>query len=320
MIITVIMIWDLLDKGEDKMVIQTVDGAICEDRLGKTYIHEHLKIDLSKHKGSDDTNFNDLEAVIEEMKTLKSKGVNSIVEVTNRGMGQDIAAMQKVSRQCQLNIIASTGFYKEPYLPDYFYTMTEKELAKLLVKDILEGIDKTGVKAHVIGEVGTGKENISDEEAKIFGIAIAAHLETGRPISTHTTLGNLALQQLKILSDSQVDLQKVVIGHLDLNCDKDYHLRVADSGCYMAFDTIGKTSYQLDGKRAEHIKILIDRGHVNQIMLSQDITRKSHLQSRGGIGYNYLMDTFVPMLREVGVRETEIDQMLIDNPKRFLAI
>ena len=49
-----------------------------------------------------------------------------------------------------------------------------------------------------------------------------------------------------------------------------------------------------------------------------DITRKSHLKKWGGPGYAYLFETFLPMLREYGLSEEQIDMLLIDNPDRIL--
>lgn len=300
------------------MAINTVNGLIKEEELGKTYIHEHLKIDLSGHKKDLDTRFDDVDAVIEEMKILKSKGISSLIEVTNRGMGRDIEAMKRIAEESKINVIASTGFYKEPYLPEYVYEMNEKELSKLLIKDIEVGIDDTDIKAHMIGEIGTSKNIITPMERKVFEVSSRAHVETGKPIYTHTTLGTMGLEQIKIFKEYGVDLAKVVIGHLDLNCDLDYHLKIADAGCYLAFDTVGKINYQPEQNRIETIKALISRGHIDQIVLSQDITRKSHLKVNGGIGYSYLLDTFVPKLIENGVNEKQIEHMMKNNPKRLL--
>lgn len=302
------------------MSITTINGVINKDDLGKTYIHEHLSIDLSSVKQDLDTRFDDIESLIEEMKKIKNKGIDSIVEVTNRGMGRNVNAMKRVALETGLNVIASTGFYKEPFLPAYVYEMDEKKLAKLLVKDILLGMDDTSIKAHVIGEIGTSKDTMTDMEHKVFKVAARAHLETGRPISTHTTLGTYALEQIKFFKESNIDLSKVVMGHLDLNCDLEYHLKVADSGCFLAFDTIGKSNYQLDDTRIKHIKELINRGHLNQIVLSHDITRKSHLLANGGIGYSHLLDQFIPKLLEAGINESQIDTMMIENPKRLLDV
>ncbi|MTI94757.1 MAG: phosphotriesterase-related protein [Firmicutes bacterium] len=302
------------------MYIQTVQGWKEADELGKTYCHEHLQLDLSGQKQDPDTNFDDLEAVIAECSRLADRGLGALVEVTNRGMGRNVAAMQRVSSETGIHVIASTGFYKEPYLPDYFYTETEAALVRMLLTDILEGMDGTGVRAHVIGEVGTSRDQITDEERRLFRVAAAAHCETGHPVYTHTTLGTMALEQLALLKERGVDLTRVAIGHLDLACDREYHLRIADQGCFLAFDTIGKLNYERDEARAEHLRALFDRGHGGQILLSQDVTRKSHLEKNGGIGYSYLLDKFVPLLQEYRFTDSDLEQVLVTNPGKFLAV
>lgn len=299
-------------------MITTVKGKV--KRLGKTYIHEHIKLDLSGHKKDPDTNYNDTNEVMLELKELRKKGIDSIVEVTNRGMGRDVLIMVELAERTGLNIIASTGFYKEPFLPQYFYQLSDKELTNMLIKDIEEGMDETHIKAHVLGEVGTSHNRITDTERRLFYIIGNVHLNTGRPIFTHTTLGTMALEQIQILEERNVDLEKVLIGHMDLNYNMEYHLRVADKGCYLGFDTIGKINYQPDENRIQLIKELVARGHENQIVLSLDLTRKSHLKKYKGIGYSYIVDKFIPLLIESGIKEETISKFLVDNPNRLLNI
>lgn len=297
-------------------MITTITGNI--NNLGKTYIHEHIKVDLSGHKKDPDTKYNNIDELILEFKKLKNKGIDSIIEVTNRGMGRDINSMLVVAQNTGLNIVASTGFYKEPFLPDYFYKLSDKELIKLLIKDIEIGIDGTDAKAHVLGEVGTSHNIIKPMEERALKLVAYTHRETGKPIFTHTTLGTMGLEQIEILNSKAVDLEKVLVGHMDLNFDLEYHLRIADKGCYLGFDTIGKLNYQPDENRVELIKELINRGHEEQIVLSLDLTRNSHLKNLGGIGYCYLIDVFIPKLIDSGIKEKTIDKFLIDNPNRLL--
>lgn len=297
-------------------MITTITGQITNP--GKTYIHEHLKINLSGHKKDPDTNFDDIEKVSLELSTLKHDGIETIVDVTNRGMGRDIHAMLQVAETTGLNIIASTGFYKEPFLPDYVYQQSDKELIKVLLEDVEIGIDGTKAKAHVLGEVGTSHNTITPVEERLLKLISQIHCQTGKPIFTHTTLGTMALEQLELLKYWGVDTEKVLVGHLDLSSDLDYHLRVADSGCFLGFDTVGKLNYQPDETRVKIISELIKRGHQDQIVLSQDLTRKSHLKENGGIGYSYLYNNFMPKLIDEGITEHTIEKLLIQNPSKLL--
>ena len=284
---------------------------------GITYSHEHTTIDLSGVKKDLDCRQNEFEKTLAEFKNLKKLGVARIVDVTARGMGRNIPYVQKIMAGSGLKILVATGYYKEPFLPQEVYELTEAELAKIMVRELTSGIDDTGVRASVIGEIGTGKGAMAPVEEKVFRAAARAHLETGKPISTHTTLGTLGLEQLKLFKEVGVDLTKVYIGHVDLSHDIDYILRLLDTGANVGFDTVGKNNYAPDEERIAFLKTIEAHGLSGQVMLSMDITRKSHLKANGGLGYAYLLENFVPRLLKAGIKEKTCQQFLVDNALRL---
>lgn len=284
---------------------------------GYTLMHEHMTIDLSGQKHNLDCKVDCIDEITKEMKKLYSKGVRNIVEVTNRGMGRNVKNIVKISKESGINFICSTGFYKEPFLPDYVYEMDKEEIAELLINDIEIGIDGTGIKAQLLGEIGTSKDHMTKEEEKIFESIVIAHKKTGVPISTHTTLGTNALGQIEFFEKNNVDLSKVNIGHVDLSGDIQYIIEILSKGVYISFDTIGKNNYLLDSKRVEMLKILQDMNLLNKVFLSQDISRKSNMEFMGGIGYSYIFDSFIPMLKEKGITDESLDLMLCKNPMNF---
>jgi phosphotriesterase-related protein len=231
-------------------------------------------------------------------------------------MGRDMRRMSMLSKASGINVVASTGYYKTPYLPDEVRNKDARELAEVMINEIRDGIGDTGVKAGIIGEIGTS-DVFTDDERKVFTAACYAHNETGAPIYTHTTMGRLAIEQLELLKSNDVNLEKVVIGHVDLNPDIDYYRRILDYGCYVGFDTIGKTNFQPDELRAENILRLTDLGYGDRIVMSLDISRKSYLKKYGGYGHAYLVNNFLPMLIKYGLAQRDIDRMLIDNPARI---
>ena len=281
------------------------------------YAHEHITIDLSGVKKDKDCFLNNKNQTIEEFKDLKNKGVSTIIDVTNRGMGRDTEYVAEVVRETGLNILQATGYYKEPFLPEEVYKINEKEMAKILIDEILYGIDGTSTKAEVIGEIGTSLKRIEEMELKVFEAASRAHIETGKPIITHTTLGKLGLEQIEIFNKFNVDLSKVTLSHIDLSGDLEYMIRLLDKGVNIAFDTIGKNNYQPDENRVNWLKELCDRGYSNQIVMSMDITRKSHFKDNGGLGYSYLIDSFLPRLYEKEISNEHIENMLVNNIKNI---
>jgi phosphotriesterase-related protein len=104
---------------------------------------------------------------------------------------------------------------------------------------------------------------------------------------------------------------------VDLSGDLDYILRIIDKGTNVGFDTIGKINYQPEEVRINLLKELCKRGLSEKVVMSLDITRKSHLRYKGGIGYSYLLDCFIPNLEEAGIDESDIENMIKNNPLRI---
>ena len=282
-----------------------------------TYMHEHLRIDLSQEKGDPDCLLDEFDHISEELCALAGKGLERIVDMSCRGMGRDYAYLDRMEKATGIELIVSTGFYKDPFLPPMVEASGAEELAALMASDIENGAEGSGRKARIIGEIGSSLNCITHNEEKVFRAAARVHEKTGVPISTHTTLGSMGWEQILLLKSLGVDPGKIIIGHLDLANDEELILRALDAGVYVEFDTIGKIKYLPDERRIGFIKTCIERGYSNQLLLSMDITRRSHLKANGGVGYAYLVDSFLPRLREAGVSETSIKDMLKVNPDKI---
>ena len=284
---------------------------------GMTLIHEHITIDLSGVKNNDDCNLNCFDQTVEEFKELYDYGVLNIIDVTADGMGRNIEYVNRVSELTGINIIQATGYYKEPFLPEYVYEMTERELADKMIQEIRFGIGGTNTKAGVIGEIGSSLDSFEPMEIKIFTAACIAAKETNAIISTHTTLSTMALQQAEFFLNHDMDPSKIIIGHQDLKCDGVQIRKLINMGFNVAFDTIGKNNYQPDENRVLLLKQLQDEGLLANVCLSLDITRKSNMKYLGGIGYTYIFTDFIPMMLGRGITQESIDLMLIHNPLKL---
>lgn len=285
---------------------------------GITYMHEHTTIDLSRLKNIDDTNLNCYDETVAEYKKLYDKGVRNIVDVTNMDMRRNPLYVKRVADETGMNIVQATGFYQDKFLPEFVTDYSIKQLTDFMVKEIREGIAETDIKAQIIGEIGTSKNIMMPREEKVFEASVLAHKETGVPITTHTTLGTYGHEQVAFFKERGVELSRVVIGHVDLTGDIDYILHMLDQGVYVEFDTVGKENYQPDLLRVEMLKEIEKRGYTDKVFLSMDITRKSNMEYMGGIGYSYLLDTFVPLALNNGVSQKFITKMLEDNPIAFM--
>ncbi len=284
------------------------------------YAHEHMVLDL-RTKDKPNRLIDNTNQTIKELKELKSKGVKAIVDVTAKGMGRNTLKVEEIAKATGIEILHSTGYYKEPYLPKEAYELSKEQIAELIEKEITQGIENTGIKARVIGEIGTDKRDyINEIELKIFEASAFVAKKLGTPIVTHTTLATLAKEQVEIFKKAKLNLEGVVISHIDLAKDIEYILDILKTGVNIAFDTIGKLAYNSDENRIIALKEIEKQGFANQITMSVDLTYNSHLKDQGGIGYNYLLDNFVKNALSKGVKEETFYKALVINPARIFNI
>jgi phosphotriesterase-related protein len=164
---------------------------------------------------------------------------------------------------------------------------------------------------------------ITPNEEKVFRAAARAHRLTGAPITTHTEVGTMGLEQIQLLLSEGVAPQRIVIGHVDRQLDWDYHTQMLRAGVTLGYDQISKEKYAPDSQRAEFIVRLVQEGFGKQIVLGGDLARKSYWPSYGtggGPGLTYILWRFVPWLRSEGVSEDAIQDLLVHNPARVMSI
>lgn len=80
---------------------------------------------------------------------------------------------------------------------------------------------------------------------------------------------------------------------------------------------IGKRGRSRDEYRADIVRKVKDWGFLSQLTLSLDICRTEDLRTSGGYGYVYLFETFIPLLKERGITQDDIDLILGENPVRI---
>ncbi|WP_404454912.1 phosphotriesterase [Virgibacillus necropolis] len=301
-------------------LIQTVAGKIKKEELGLCAAHEHLSIDLSRIKNDPDTILDDEQGMVSELNHFHEAGGRSMIELTNNGMGRDVKRLKRLSEATNVHIVTCTGFYKDPFIPEFAQGWDQNQFAAHFIREITQGIEGTDIFPGVIGEVGTSVDEIKPvEKALILGAGKAA-LETGLPVSTHTSLGTLGSKQVDMFFGLGLPKEQIIIGHQDLNANKEEVLDVLQSGVYIGFDTIGKNNYRPDEDRLAFLMDFIERGLQKQILLSADLTRKSHWRKHGGPGYDLVLNKFIPAMKERGVSDDVITDLLVHNPANAFSI
>jgi phosphotriesterase-related protein len=251
----------------------------------------------------------------QEILEFTSRGGRTICDVTLDEIGRDPERLLRFSKRTGINVIMGCSWYRDFGYPPVVAEKTSRELAEILVKEIEVGVGNTGIRAGFIGEIGTGRHYIKPAEERVFRASAMAQARTGVVISTHTTRwGTLAMEQIALLEECGADLSRVIIGHLGDRIGVKNLLPIAAKGVYMEVDNIGYLDYQPEYVRADNVAALVKEGYVNRVLLSEDICMLNHLKYTGGKGYGYLLEVFVPMLKERGITDEQIHQMMVINP------
>jgi phosphotriesterase-related protein len=195
------------------------------------------------------------------------------------------------------------------------------------VRDLTVGVADTGVRAGIVGAVGTDGNPLTANEVKVIRASAQASRLTGAALSVHTGAARGINEQsgiLDLLQAEGADLNRVIIGQCDyLANDLPILERLLDRGAYVQFDGLSEFSPMLrrpvtDAHVARGIVQLIKKGYLKRILLSQGVDGKIALKAYGGRGYSSVLELFVPHLKRLGVTADQIETILIGNPKTVL--
>jgi predicted metal-dependent phosphotriesterase family hydrolase len=304
------------------MQIMTVRGPIAPKEAGFVLSHEHLICDLWSIVHSYDGILDDENLAIAEVMKFEQAGGKTIVEVSSVGLGRSPKGLRRISEHTGIHVVMGSGWYREEVYPQYIHEMSTNELAEKIIEDLTVGADGTGIRAGVIGEIGTERYHITPAQERVFRAAARAQLKTGVSIWTHTThFGELALEQIALLREEGVPSQRIVISHLGDRFGASHFRAIADKGVYLGIDNIGYSGagYPDDEVRARNIVELIAGGYEDQLLLSLDVCMKQHLHSYGGKGYDHLQSKFLPLLAKAGVGPERLKKMTTINAARALS-
>jgi phosphotriesterase-related protein len=255
----------------------------------------------------------DAELMTEEMKIAKQEGIGCIVDAGHGDMGRDIAFLKKISEGSGLPIVASAGFYTQPFYPKALSGWSEDQVFNEIMKEV------NSANIGALGEIGSW-DYITKDERKVFRAIARVHKATGLPIFTHTGIpGKSALEQLDILEDGGVDPKHIVIGHLGNLADDNTEIQraVIRRGAFIGFDRQGGNG---DDAVVKMAMSLIDAGYGDNLMFSSDLSSPREIKKNNpNGGYAKTLTQFVPKVKKLGASDEVLHKIMYDNPRRFLA-
>jgi len=314
--------------------INTVMGSIDSARLGVTLMHEHvfvLSAEIMQNYpdtwGDEENRITDAIARLNE---LKSRGVDSIVDLTVIGLGRYIPRIERIAEETDINILVATGIYTYNDVPMYFHfqgpgtALGGPELMiDMFVQDIQEGIAGSTVKAAIL-KCATDEPGVTPGVERVLRAVAQAHRRTGVPISTHThARTERGLEQQRIFEEEGVDLSRVIIGHSGDTTDIGYLEKLIAHGSYIGMDRFGIDVLLSFEDRVNTVAQMCKLGHADKMVLSQDAACFNDWLPEAAPAmlpnwhYQHIHNDVIPALKERGVTDAQIATMLVANPRRI---
>ncbi|MBM3219968.1 MAG: aryldialkylphosphatase [Candidatus Rokubacteria bacterium] len=340
--------------------VQTVLGTIAREAMGVTLPHEHLLIDFkvmfsepaaASDKGRayepvslanlgwvrqnfnanlDNLRLTDEQVAADEILLFKHAGGSTVVDPTPKTLARDPLALARIARATGLNVVMGAGYYVHASHPPDMDRRSVDDLAREMIADVTTGVGDTGIRAGLLGEIGTTSP-WTENEKKVLRAAIAAQRETGAPLMIHPGRHqNMPMELAEFVRKEGGDLRRTIMCHICRTiADIKAVIDLAQTGIWLEYDLFGlensyypyNPSFDMpnDGGRMAHVLALIAAGHRDQVLLSHDIAYKTSLAKYGGYGYHHLLLNVVPRLRAKGVDDAGLRRLLVENPARAFA-
>jgi len=319
-------------------MVETMRGPIDAAKLGATLMHEHIFIinyetteNFPEQWPDEGASLQKAADLLEELR--ESEGISTIVDVTAVGLGRNTARLERLAQLTDINIITCTGLYVFALEPHVFRYRGPGKLFDepdpiydLLLRDITEGVAGTSVKAGIL-KCASDSFGLTPGVERILRVTAQVHRATGVPISTHTlAAAKSGLEQQRVFEEEGVDLSRVIIGHCGDTTDLDYLEELIQRGSYLGMDRFGLDAFLPFKDRVETVAELCKRGHANRLVVGHDASAHDDGHNQQMLKtllpnwhWRHFTRDVVPALRERGVEESEIEQILVGNPRAIFA-
>ncbi|XP_061888507.1 phosphotriesterase-related protein-like [Entelurus aequoreus] len=269
-------------------------------------------------------------AVRDELLAYRKAGGGAIVENTTTGIDRDLPTLRKLAKETGVHIVAGAGYYVDCTHSDATRKMSVEKLTDVIISEVLHGADGTNVRCGVIGEIGTSWP-ITESERKVLKATAQAQAQLGCPVIIHPGRNPAApAEVVRVLQEAGGDIGKTVMSHLDRTIFSEAELlEFAELRSYLEYDLFGTEMLNYpfhldmdmpsDSQRVKTLAFLVKEGYEDKIVIAHDIHTKNRLTKYGGHGYSHILTNIVPKMLARGITQTQVDKILVDNPKRWLA-
>jgi predicted metal-dependent phosphotriesterase family hydrolase/predicted ATPase len=321
------------------VTVPTNAGEVSVEDLGAVLMHEHVFIRTESLQwgwpgfaGWDEES--EVAAARERLIRLRRAGVGAIVDLTVPGLGRDPALVARTAEGTGVKVLFATGYFTADRLPLPFQFRgpgrlldgDDRLLESLFERDLTVGMGATGIRAAVLTVV-TDVRGMTEDAERLARAVASVSARTGAVICTQAHApSQRGLDQQRVFAEHGADLTRVLIGHCSESTDLDYLEELIAAGSYLGWDRCGQSMDVPIEAQLDTLAELCWRGHAGQIMLSHD--QASFIdywpgpeidQTLPGWPTASIHGGVLPGLRARGVPDAQIEQMLVRNPRDFLA-
>lgn len=335
--------------------VLTVTGPVEPAALGKVMMHEHLHADMfdwekdclireERPMTQERREMLIREAVPHMKACVEQYGGCAWVETSIHPWRAWPTFYLEITHMTGMHCILISGFYRQveggrywakhraedgisPLLLDH----SAEELVEYCVREVVEGIHGTGVRAGGL-KFGTSAAEMTPMETKAARVVARAQKQTGVHITTHCTHFGAETTQLRLLEEEGVDLSRVVIGHTAWHLmDPDIRkvcIEWMKKGANFLPTNLGIDDPQkIDGWRplVEAIHEIFDRGLGDRLCFSLD---GSFCSENGPFvfcvapppPFLHIYTHTLPAFRKLGLTAEEEDWIMRRNPQRIIPV
>lgn len=332
-------------------IVRTVNGDISADSIGPVAFHEHLLFDIAppgagpgapiamenrwqtdyrSTENPANARQQDPEIAARELSAFAADGGALLVDQSVIGLGRDPEGQRAASRASGVHVVAATGTYTAPYLNAATAEQSEDALAARFTTEIRDGMDGTGIRAGLIGEIGCSWP-LQPVERRALVAAARAQARTGAAISVHPGRHPDACGEiLDILEGAGADLSYVVLCHMDRTYPDGTGIEaLLERGAVVEWDFfgieqshywMGDVELPIDRQRLRLIAALAERGFADRIVLSHDICTCTRMTRFGGHGYGHILRNVAPLMQRMSMPDVLIDRLLRLTPLGLLTL
>jgi phosphotriesterase-related protein len=300
MLMTAALAGGVAAQDADGRVFHTTAGPLARDQIGDVLAHQHMLVEYGANPPTAYVDA-DPEMVYEVigpwLEEAKALGIGTFVDPTPIGVGLRSDIIKYAADRAELPTMMVTGYYREPFMPDWVYEASVEELADFMRVELADGVGETGVPAGWIklAQNGTG---MTLTERRMLEAACIVAQETDAAVGSHLAIwgssaGPTALSVLDAFESFGCPLDEYrflwihagveaaatdtvteladVSGH---DAGMDYVMEALDRGAYVSFDSIGSPFW--GGSSADYadniarIQQMVDAGYEDRILLGSD--------------------------------------------------